>query len=88
MLPVWISLYLSLYAVAIRGENQSNFYVPDVKTAENEKSWSDKPLATPIATSEIVLLYALSNLTKRSDKSFDSALFISWQIFCLPFDLP
>ena len=41
-----------------------------VKTAENEKSWSDKPLAAPIATSEIVLLYALSNLTKRSDKSF------------------
>ena len=41
-----------------------------VKTAENEKSWSDKSLAVPIATSEIVLLYALSNLTKRSDKSF------------------
>ena len=65
-----------------------HFYVPDVKTAENEKSWSDKPLAAPIATSEIVLLYVLSYLTKRSDKSFDSALFISWQIFCLPFDLP
>ena len=51
-----------------------------VKTAENEKSWSDKPLAVPIATSEIVLLYALSNLTKRSDKSInhfnDSGIFI------------
>ena len=42
------------------------FYVQDVK----KKSWSDKPLAAPIATSEIVLLYALSNLTKPSDKSF------------------
>ena len=51
------------------------FYVPDVKiwvkTAENEKSErSDKPLAAPIPSSEIVLLYALSNLTKRSVKSF------------------
>ena len=41
-----------------------------VKTAENEKSWSYKPLAAPIATSEIVLLYALYNFTKRSGKSF------------------
>ena len=37
---------------------------------KNEKSWSDKPLAAPIALSEIVVLYALSNLAKRPDKSF------------------
>ena len=41
-----------------------------VKATENEKSWSDKPLAAPTATSQIVLLYALSNLTERSVKSF------------------
>ena len=55
---------------AALGHFTSQMYLIWVKTAENEKSWSDKPLAAPTATSEIVLLYEISNLTKRSDKPF------------------
>ena len=34
------------------------------------ESWPFKTLTGPIATSEIVIYYALSKLTKRSDKLF------------------
>ena len=36
----------------------------------NYESWPFKTLTGPIATSEIVIYYGLSKLTKRSDKLF------------------
>ena len=51
--------------------------------------WPYKTLTGPIATSEIMIHYALSKLTKRSDKlflCFHTSHILSL-IFCLSFNL-
>ena len=71
----------------------AHFGVPEwkicVQVSEyDESSWSYETRAAPIAMPEFEIRYALSKLTKRSDKVCFPASHSLRTIFCLSFDLP